>query len=305
VTAYFVRRVLLVVPTLIGITLLAFAGLRVAGGDAALMLAGQDKSPAVVEQIRREFGLDKPVPEQYLVFVVGLTHGDFGRSFTTRRPVGDEIARRYPRTLVLASASIVFALVAGVSLGIIASIRPYSLTDNASMLAALVGLSVPGFWLGLMLIYLFSVHWRLLPTIGLETPMHLILPVVVMSAYTLASTARMTRASMLDVLGNDYVRTARAKGLGERGVVLGHALKNALMPVLTLAAISFGYMLGGSVVTETIFSIDGIGSMVVDGILARDAPVVQAAVIVLAVNFVVITLGLDLVYAYLDPRIRY
>jgi len=219
--------------------------------------------------------------------------------------VADEIARRYPRTLVLAGASIIFALVVGVSLGTLASMRPYSIVDNASMLAALVGLSVPGFWLGLMLIYLFSVQWRLLPTIGLETPQHLVLPVIVMSSYTLASTARMTRASMLDVLGNDFIRTARAKGLAERGVVLGHALKNAMLPVLTLAAISFGFMLGGSVVTESIFSIDGIGSLIVDGILARDSPVVLASVVVLALNFVAITLVLDVVYAYLDPRIRY
>ena len=302
---YLARRVAYLVPTLLGVAVLAFTMLKVAGGDPAELLAGEEKDPATIENIRRELGLDRPVPIQFVSFVANAVRGDLGRSFVTRRPVSEEIARRYPRTFVLAVASVAFAIVLGLGLGVVAALRPYSIVDNLSMLVALVGVSVPGFWLALMLIYLFSVQLRWLPTLGLEGPQHLILPMVATGTYSLALLARMTRAGMIEVLGNDYVRTARAKGLGEGTVVLRHALKNALMPLVTIAGLSFGFQLGGTVITETIFSIDGIGRMIVAGILSRDMPIVQSGILVLAANFVVITLILDLLYAYVDPRIRY
>jgi ABC-type dipeptide/oligopeptide/nickel transport system permease component len=305
VTLYFIRRLVYFIPTLFGIALLSFVMLKLAGGDPALRMAGEEKDPVVIENIRRELGLHRPAPIQFLSFVGGVVRGDLGSSFITRRPVADEIARRYPRTLILAVIGISIAFLAGVALGVVASLRPYSWIDNASMLVALLGISVPSFWLGLMLIYLFSVQLRWLPSVGLDGPLHLVLPAVVISSYSLALTARMSRAGMLEILRNDYMRTARAKGLGERAVVLRHALKNALMPVVTLSGVSFGYMLGSAVVVETIFSIDGIGSMIVAGILARDTPIVQAGLMVVAANFVVILLLLDLLHAFLDPRIRF
>jgi peptide/nickel transport system permease protein len=302
---YLARRVAYLVLTLLGVAMLAFTMLKVAGGDPAELLAGEEKDPATIENIRRELGLDRPVPVQFVSFVANAVRGDLGRSFVTRRPVSEEIARRYPRTFVLAVASVAFAVVLGLSLGVVAALRPYSIVDNLSMLVALVGVSLPGFWLALMLIYLFSVQLRWLPTLGLEGPQHLILPMVATGTYSLALLARMTRAGMIEVLGNEYVRTARAKGLGEDTVVLRHALKNALMPLVTIAGLSFGFQLGGTVITETIFSIDGIGRMIVAGILSRDMPIVQSGILVLAANFIAITLVLDVLYAYVDPRIRY
>jgi peptide/nickel transport system permease protein len=301
---FVVRRLIYVVPTLLGISLLAFLMLQFVPGDPALLLAGQNADREAVENTRRELGLDRPLPVQYVSYVVNLLHGDFGRSFANRRPVGDEIARRYPRTLTLAVTGIVLALLGGITLGALAALRPYSLIDNLSMITALAGISLPGFWLGLMLIWLFSIQLRWLPTLGLNGPQYLVLPGVTISLYTLALVARMTRAGLLEVLANDYIRTARAKGLTDGAVVVRHALKNALMPVLTVAGVGFGQMLGTAVVVEVVFSIDGIGRMVVEGILNRDLPIVQSGVIVVAANFVLINLLLDVLQGYLDPRVR-
>jgi peptide/nickel transport system permease protein len=304
VRRYFFRRLLYAIPTLLGISLLAFLMLQFVPGDPALLLAGQNATTETVEQTRRDLGLDRPLPVQYVSYVANLVRGDFGQSFVNRRPVGEEIARRYPRTLILAGAGIAFALVGGVALGALAALRPYSAVDHLSTLAALTGISLPGFWLGLMLIWLFSVQLRWLPTLGLNGPQYVILPGLTISLYTLALVARMTRAGLLDVLAHDYIRTARAKGLADGAVVLRHALKNALMPVLTVAGVGFGHMLGTAVVVEVVFSIDGIGRMIVEGILNRDMPVVQSGVIIVAANFVLINLALDVLHGYLDPRVR-
>jgi ABC-type dipeptide/oligopeptide/nickel transport system permease component len=270
-----------------------------------LLLAGEDPDPQMMETIRRQLGLDRPLPEQFFTYLYDTVRGDLGESYYTHQPVADEIARRYPRTFTLAVAGVLFSTVVGLSLGLVAGVRPYSLADRFTMLIALVGVSVPGFWLALMLIYVFSVELAWLPSIGLTSPQSLVLPVLVNSSFSLAYLARMTRAEMIDVLTNDYVRTARSKGLRERVVVLRHALKNALIPLITIAGLSFGFQLSGSVITETIFSIDGIGTMIVRGILARDAPLIQAGILVVALNFIVITFLLDLIYAYVNPRIRY
>jgi peptide/nickel transport system permease protein len=302
---YMLRRLLFLVPTLLGVALLGFAMLKLAGGDPVLLLVGEDADPQMIETITRQLGLDRPLHEQFFTYVSKTIRGDLGESYYTRQPVADEIARRYPRTLTLAVVGVTFSTFVGLALGMVAGVRPYSATDRLSMLVALVGVSVPGFWLALMLIYVFSVELAWLPSIGLSGPESLILPVIVNSLFSLAYLARMTRAEMIDVLSNDYVRTARSKGLRERVVVIRHALKNALIPLITIAGLSFGFQLSGSVITETIFSIDGIGTMIVRGILARDAPIIQAGILVVALNFIAITFMLDVLYAYVNPRIRY
>jgi peptide/nickel transport system permease protein len=302
---YMLRRLLFLVPTLLGVALLGFAMLKLAGGDPVLLLVGEDADPQMIETITRQLGLDRPLHEQFFTYVSNTVRGDLGDSYYTRQPVAAEIARRYPLTLTLAVVGVTFSTVVGLALGLVAGVRPYSATDRLSMLVALVGVSVPGFWLALMLIYVFSVQLAWLPSIGLSGPQSLILPVIVNSLFSLAYLARMTRAEMIDVLSNDYVRTARSKGLRERVVVIRHALKNALIPLITIAGLSFGFQLSGSVITETIFSIDGIGTMIVRGILARDAPIIQAGILVVALNFIAITFLLDVLYAYVNPRIRY
>lgn len=302
---YMLRRLLFLLPTLLGVALLGFAMLKLAGGDPVLLLVGEDADPQMIETITRQLGLDRPLHEQFFTYVSNTIRGDLGDSYYTRQPVADEIARRYPRTLTLAVAGVTFSTVVGLALGLVAGVRPYSAIDRLSMLVALVGVSVPGFWLALMLIYVFSVELAWLPSIGLSGPQSLILPVIVNSLFSLAYLARMTRAEMIDVLSNDYVRTARSKGLREQVVVIRHALKNALIPLITIAGLSFGFQLSGSVITETIFSIDGIGTMIVRGILARDAPIIQAGILVVALNFIAITFLLDVLYAYVNPRIRY
>jgi peptide/nickel transport system permease protein len=302
---YMLRRLLFLLPTLLGVALLGFAMLKLAGGDPVLLLVGEDPDPQMVETITRQLGLDRPLHEQFFTYVSNTIRGDLGESYYTRQPVAAEIARRYPLTLTLAVVGVAFSTVVGLALGLVAGVRPYSATDRVSMLVALVGVSVPGFWLALMLIYVFSVELAWLPSIGLTSPQSLILPVIVNSLFSLAYLARMTRAEIIDVLSNDYVRTARSKGLRERVVVIRHALKNALIPLITIAGLSFGFQLSGSVITETIFSIDGIGTMIVRGILARDAPIIQAGILVVALNFIAITFLLDVLYAYVNPRIRY
>jgi peptide/nickel transport system permease protein len=302
---YMLRRLLFLLPTLLGVALLGFAMLKLAGGDPVLLLVGEDADPQMIETITRQLGLDRPLHEQFFTYVSNTIRGDLGESYYTRQPVADEIARRYPRTLTLAVVGVTLSTVVGLALGLVAGVRPYSAADRLSMLVALVGVSVPGFWLALMLIYVFSVELAWLPSIGLSGPESLILPVIVNSLFSLAYLARMTRAEMIDVLSNDYVRTARSKGLRERVVVIRHALKNALIPLITIAGLSFGFQLSGSVITETIFSIDGIGTMIVRGILARDAPIIQAGILVVALNFIAITFMLDVLYAYVNPRIRY
>lgn len=301
---YVLRRLLQTFLTLFGVALLSFLLLKAAGGDPAEMLAGEGASRQVIETIRREFGLDQPLHVQFASFLAKAVQGDFGISYFTRQPVAEEIARTYPRTLSLAAVAIAFAFIGGISLGVAAALRPYSWIDGTMMLVSTLGLSIPGFWLALILIYVFSIELGWLPVFGLQSPQHYILPAIVTSSYSLSLTARMTRAGMLEVLHDDYIRTARSKGLGERAVIIGHAMKNMLIPVTTIAGLSLGYMLGGTVVVEIIFSIDGVGRMIVQAIESRDAPIVQAGLMVVAANFVIVLLLLDLLHVYIDPRLR-
>lgn len=302
---YIIRRLLLAVPVLIGVFTLVFAMIRFIPGDPARAIAGIHASPEYIEQTRRELLLDKPLHVQYYVNFSNLLRGDLGRSNVTRRPVAVELRERFPNTLILAASAMGIAIVIGMNAGIISATRRYSLFDNVSMLAALLGVATPVFWLGVMLQLLFSVNLGWLPSGGIGTWKHLILPALTLGLAMAALIARITRSSMLEVLRQDYITTARSKGLAERVITYKHALRSALIPVITVMGLQFGTLLGGAVLTETVFSWPGVGRLMVDSIMARDYQMVQGAVLMMAVFFVSINIVVDVIYAFLDPRISY
>lgn len=303
---YLGRRVLAVVPVLFGVTLAVFSMLFLVPGDPVkMMLAEFVTTPDQIAQMRAQLHLDEPVLKQYGRFVWSAARGDLGTSIRSRRPVATEIAENLGSTGVLALASMAVAVGLGVPLGLIAALGRNSWLDVASMLVALLGVSMPSFWLGLLLIFAFSLHLAWLPATGGGDLAHLILPAVTLGAIASAIIARLTRSSMLEVLGQDYVRTARAKGLGGAAVVLRHALKNALIPVVTIFGLQFGNLLAGTVIVETVFSRPGLGRLIVGGILAKDFPLVQGTVLFVATVYVLINVLVDVAYAFFDPRIRY
>lgn len=292
-------------PTLFGVTLVIFLMIRLIPGDPARVIAGLQASDEEVRRIRTQLGLDEPIHVQYGVFLRQLLRGNLGISAVTRAPVSEEIGARLEATAKLALSSIVLATIIGMGAGIVSATRQYSVLDYTVMGVALFGLSIPVFWLGMMLMLLFSVTLHWLPAGGYGTPAHLVLPTVALAAFSVAIIARLTRSSLLEVFGHDYVRTARAKGLQDRVVVLRHALKNALIPVLTVVGLQFGALLSGAVLTETTFAWPGMGRLLVSAIGARDYPVIQGIVLVFALTFTVVNLAVDLLYAYVDPRIHY
>ena len=302
---YIVRRLLTTLLLLLAVTVIIFAMVRLIPGDPAVLMAGQGATREQIELNRIRLGLDKHPVQQYGIFMGNLLRGDMGISTRTKEPVMDEIMVRLPNTLLLALAAMVIAVVFGVTAGVVAGIKRNSFFDYASMLLALFGLSMPVFWLGLMLMLLFSVHLGWLPATGAYTWRHFILPAFTLGAASTAIIARMTRSSMLEVVRLDYIRTARAKGLTEGLVILRHALKNALIPVVTVIGLQMGLLLGGAVLTEIVFAWPGIGRLLVDALLARDYPVIQGVVLVIAAMFILVNLVVDIVYVYLDPRIRY
>ncbi len=302
---YVIRRLLLTVPVLVGVSLLVFSMIRLVPGDPAVAIAGVQATPQFIEQVRTQYRLDEPIPVQYVYFVGDVLRGDLGRSIFSRRPVSVELNERFPRTIELTVAAMAIATLIGIAAGIVSATRRYSLFDNVSMLVALVGVAAPVFWLALMLQLVFSVNLGWLPSTGRGTLMHLILPALTLGLASAGLIARITRSSMLEVLRQDYITTARAKGLSEKVVVYKHAFKNALIPVVTVMGLQFGILLGGAVLTETVFAWPGVGRLLVDSILARDYPVVQGTVLVLAFTFVMINLAVDVIYAFLDPRISY
>jgi peptide/nickel transport system permease protein len=305
VTRYIVARLLWLVPVLLGVSLLVFGIMKMVPGDVAQVLVGTEGTAEDVENIRHTLGLDQPVYVQYGLFLTHLLQGDLGRSAVTRRPVAEEIASRIRPTAELGLTAFAIALVVGLATGIVSATRQYTLWDNLATLIALVGVSMPIFWLGLMLTLLFSVTLRWVPSSGAGTPAQLILPAIALGAASSAIIARQTRSGLLEVLNQDYVRTARAKGLVESAVVLRHALKNALIPTVTVVGLQVGYLLGGAVLTETVFARPGLGRLLVDSIASRDIAVVQATIMLLSVVFVLVNLIVDLLYVQLDPRIRY
>jgi peptide/nickel transport system permease protein len=292
------------VPVMLGVYTLVFIVMQVLPGDPARIRAGPGASAETVENIRRQLGLDKPVPVQYVLYLQRAVRLDFGRSFRTNQPVIHELSTRYGTTIQLTAAATVIFLCLGLPLGVIAAVKRNTIWDGLAILVSLLGISMPAFWLGLLLIWYFSVRLGWFPTFGFSSPRHMILPAFTLASYGIAYTARYTRSSMLEELLQEYVTTARAKGLRERVVLYRHALRNALIPVVTQAALGFGFMLGGAVVVEVVFTVNGVGRLIVDGILYRDYPVVQAAVLLLALNFVVVNLIADIAYGFIDPRVR-
>jgi peptide/nickel transport system permease protein len=302
---YLIKRLLSTIPVLIGISLLLFFMLRMLPGDPAQVLAGQMATPQEIENIRRQLGLDRPIYQQYLTYLSRLARFDLGRSARTQNPVTEEIWARLPNTLLLAVVAITLACLLGIPAGIISAVRPYSWIDYLVTTSALFGMSMPVFWLGLMLVVVFSVILKWLPAGGTGSWQHVILPSVTLAAFVVAFISRMTRSAMLETLAQDYTTTARSKGLKERVVVIKHALKNAMIPIITVVGLQFGLLLGGAVLTETVFAWPGLGRLIVDSILARDYPVIQGAILIFGLLYIMVNLVVDLIYALVDPRIRY
>ncbi len=302
---YVARRLLHLIPVLLGISFFVFLLVHLVPGDPVRVMLQDVGSPEQVERMRKQLGLDRPFYVQYASFVVRAAQGDFGRSIHTRRPVAQEIAFRIPYTVRMAVAAMLVAVVMGIGLGAVAATHHQSALDYGTMVVALAGVSLPSFWFGLVLILIFSLHLRWLPPAGADTPLHLILPAVTLGSGAAAIIARLTRSSMLEVLRQDYIRTARAKGLSAQRMVYRHALKNAMIPVVSIVGLQFAGLLGGAVIVETVFGWPGIGRLAVDAIFNRDIPVIQAVVLVAAVIFVFVNLLVDLLYGLLDPRIRY
>ena len=303
-TAYLIRRLFAMIVVLFGVSIIVFAMLHFIPGDPAALLAGEDASAEDIEQIRKNLKLDRPLYVQYLTFIGKACVGDFGTSLRTYREVSEELAVRFPRTLILAVLSLCISVIIGMPAGIISATRQYSIFDYSSMLVAIIGVSMPTFWSGLLAMYLFSVKLGWFPTAGSGTFRHVVLPAATLGLSAAAIIARLTRSTMLEVLHNDYIRTARSKGLAEFRVIWKHALKNAMIPTVTIIGLRFGYLMAGAVVTETVFAYPGLGMFLVESIRWRDYPVVQGAILLIAASFVIVNLLVDLTYALLDSRIR-
>ncbi|MGM0779511.1 MAG: nickel ABC transporter permease [Bacillota bacterium] len=301
---FLMRRLVQIVPVLLGVTLMVFLIMQMVPGDPAALVAGEGATDEQVEAIRHDLGLDQPLALQYVSYVGDVVKGDFGESIRTSRPVLDEILVRLPITLELAFWSIVITVVLGVLIGIIAATKQNSFTDVGLMMVALLGVSLPNFWLGLMLIIYFSVGLQWFPVAGWGTFSHIILPAITLGTGGAAIVARMTRASMLEVIRQDYIRTAKAKGVRQRLIIYKHALKNALIPVITVVGLQFGALLGGTVLTESVFAINGVGRLIIDAIRMRDLPLVQGSILFVSVLFVIVNLLVDLSYRFLNKRVE-
>jgi peptide/nickel transport system permease protein len=330
---YFIKRVMTVIPVLLGVSILVFGFIRLIPGDPAVTMLGERATPENIARVREQLGLNKPIYEQYLIYAANALHGNLGYSILRQEPVTQQIIYRFPATIELTLGAIFVAIIVGIPAGIISAIRRGSWFDTFSMLLALTGVSMPIFWLGLMLIFLFAVVLHVLPTgarldtsteftgitnlylldsilkgdpkIFFEALRHLSLPAIALGTIPMAIIARMTRSAMLEVLGQDYIRTAHAKGLRERVVVIRHALRNALLPVITVVGLQVGFLLSGAILTETVFSWPGIGRWLVDAIYTRDYPIVQGITLFIAIIFVVVNLTVDVLYAWVDPRIKF
>ena len=330
---YIIKRLLQLIPVIIGVTIIAFSLIHLAPGDPARTMLGQHATQQELNEIREKYGLDEPVYVQYGIWLNGVLHGDFGRSILTKELVVNEIAERFPNTIELAIASMIFAITIGGLAGIISASNQYSITDYTVMGIALFGISMPVFWLGIMLMLIFGVILGWLPIGGridllipfqrvtgfmvfdsiitgnfnalLSVLKHLILPALALGTIPMAIIARVTRSSMLEVLRQDFIRTERAKGLSERVVIYRHAARNAMVPVVTVIGLNFGLLLSGAILTETVFSWPGLGRLVVESVYERDYPLVVGCILIFAIVFVVVNLITDILYTYIDPRIKY
>jgi len=302
---YIVKRLLGLLPTLLLVALLVFLFVHLLPGDPARLAAGADATPETVELVRKDLGLDKPLPEQFVRFVGGVVRWDFGTSLRTRRPVATEIAERFMPTFWLTLWSMLWSVTLGMALGIASAVWRNRWPDRLGMTLAVSGISFPAFALGMVLMQVFAVELNWLPTVGNDSWRSYILPSLTLGAAVAAIMARFTRSSFVDILGEDFIRTARAKGLGERSVVVRHALRNALIPVVTMMGLQFGFLLGGSIVVEKVFNWPGLGRLLVDAVDMRDYPVIQALVLLFSLEFILINLVVDVLYGLINPTIRY
>jgi len=303
---YILRRLLISIPLILAIITIVFVMLRVAiPGDPVYTLAGETASPELIEAIRQKYGLDRPVWEQYFIFLGNAARGDLGNSLKFGEPVSSVLAKAFPFTVLLTVLSVGIGTGFGLLAGVITAVRRGSWIDRLSMLIVVFFNAFPTFWLGLILILVFSVGLRMLPVEGYSTWQHFVLPVITLSVGQTALIARLTRSSLLEILGGDYVRTARSKGLAERRIVLVHALKNSLIPIITVVGLSFAALLGGAVITESIFGLPGVGRLTIAAIADLDYPMIQGGVLLVAVSFVFVNLAVDVIYAVVDPRIHY
>lgn len=300
---FVVRRLFQLIPVLLGVTLLVFLMLHITPGNPAAILAGEGADTETIENVANRLGLNDPLYVQYANFLVDALRFDFGTSWRSGIPVGEEIASRFWVTVELAVYSTILSVFLGIIAGVVSAVKRYSLADVGIMLIALFGLSMPNFWLGLMMMQWFAVELRWLPASGWGSPEQIVLPVIALGTAGAAIIARMTRSSMLEVISQDYIRTARAKGVKESIVIYRHALQNALIPVVTVIGLQFGYLLGGAVLTETVFAINGLGRLVVDRISSRDFPVIQASILIIATLFVLVNFLVDLSYRFLNKRV--
>ena len=301
---YIIRRVLFLIPVLLGVAFCVFTLLYLTPGDPARMVLGDMATDEAIKEFRDKEGLNDPYLVQFGNYVWKAINGDIGRSYSSRRPVMKELLTAFPYTLKLSAFAMIIAILIGIPCGIISAIKQYSWFDTITMIFAMVGLSMPVFWLGLLLILLFSVHLRWLPSSGFSTFKAMILPSVALAAQSISMVTRMTRSSMLEVIRADYIRTARAKGQKESIVIWVHALRNALIPVVTLCGLQFGSLLSGAILTETVFAVPGVGQLMIRAIMARDYPMVQGGVLFVAIAFSIVNLLVDVLYAYIDPRIK-
>ncbi|MCR3955652.1 MAG: ABC transporter permease [Gudongella sp.] len=302
---YISKRLLYLLPVLLGVSFIVFTLLYITPGDPAKMMLGEQADAQALEELREDLGLNDPFLVQYGNYIKKIVlEGDIGTSYSTSRPVLTEIFEVFPNTVKLAVAATSFAILLGILFGIISAVKQYSIIDSIITVFALIGISMPMFWVGLLMILLFSVKLGWLPPSGLDSMKSLIMPAIALGAQSVAVITRMTRSSMLEVIRQDYIRMAKSKGQEERVVIFKHAFKNALIPIITVIGLQFGFLLGGAIITESVFSIPGLGRLMIDSIKTRDFPVVQGVVLFMAVAFSLVNLVVDLLYSYVDPRIR-
>ncbi|OLO42320.1 peptide ABC transporter permease [Alkalihalophilus pseudofirmus] len=301
---FILRRLLQTIPVIIGVTFVVFFIMQLVPGDPAVLLAGEGATEESIQEVREQLGLNQPLLVQYFDYLMNVFRGDLGVSLKNNQPVLDELLVRLPITIELAFFSIIITIVLGMIAGIISAVKPYSFTDISVMLIALFGISLPSFWLGLMLMYFFSVKLQILPVAGWDSILHVILPAFTLGLSGAAIVARMTRSSMLEVIRQDYIRTARAKGLREQIIIYKHALRNALIPVITVVGLQFGALLGGAVIVESIFAINGLGRLIVDSIRMRDLPMVQGGVLCASLIFVIVNFIVDIFYRLVNKRME-
>jgi len=302
---YFLKRLLGLIPTLLIVAVLVFLFVHMLPGDPARLMAGQDADQATVEMVRKDLGLDKPLPQQFVHYFSNVLRGDFGTSMVSKRPVSSEISSRFMPTLLLTLTSMVWAVFFGMAIGIVSAVWRNRWPDRLGMTLAVSGISFPAFALGMLLMQVFSVELGWLPTVGADSWQHYILPSITLGAAVAAVMARFTRASFIDVIQEDYMRTARAKGVRESVVIVKHGLRNAMIPVITMMGLQFGFLLGGSIVVEKVFNWPGLGRLLVDSVEMRDYPVIQAEVLLFSLEFILINLVVDVLYAAVNPAIRY